>query len=69
MFFHFSPLLGVKNENGDNMNKIKSLVNIFPFPWWKKPGEKKIAAGGINESCAEYTPLYSYTFKKNALSQ
>ena len=35
IIFHFSPLLGEKNKKicgrGDNMNKIKSSENIFPF--------------------------------------
>ena len=48
-------------ERGDNMNKIKSFENIFPFyalPCWKKLGAgKKLkkfgSRGKKNESCAE----------------
>ena len=62
IFLPFSVKKLRKCGRGDNMNKIKSFENIyhvFPLPCWKKTriGEK-IAAGGKNESCAEYTPLH-----------
>ena len=48
-------------ERGDNMNKIKSFENIFPFyalPCWKKLGggkktKKNLQQRKKNESCAE----------------